>query len=342
MYIIALASFIIAVVIGLVLIPILKAFKLGQPIKTIGPVWHSSKAGTPTMGGWIFILAGAAGIFVWRWLNSSAAETSRGLPVIAAIFVFALVFGIIGFIDDLAKIRKKQNEGLTGKVKFLLQLIAALVFLFLMRNFGYLTSNLFIPFLYIEIAIPVPLYFAFAAFVIVGTVNAVNLTDGVDGVLTGVTLPVLGCFALLAFVSRQTVQFVFAIVLIGGLAGYLLFNFHPAKVFMGDTGSLFLGGAICALAFSLNIPLVLVPLCLIYIWTTLSVIIQVGVFKIRRKTRGLEYAQSHRVFKMSPFHHHLEKSGWSEYRIFAVYTIISTVCAIAAYVSIAGFTVVGG
>jgi phospho-N-acetylmuramoyl-pentapeptide-transferase len=333
MYITALASFIAAIVVGLILIPILRAFKLGQPIKEIGPVWHSSKAGTPTMGGWIFILAAAAGIVIWRWFYAEAVS-QRQLTVIAAMFIFALVFGIIGFVDDLAKIRKKHNDGLSSKAKLLLQLIAALVFLFLMRRFGFLTSVLYVPFFNVEFTLPVPVYFAFAAFVIVGTVNAVNLTDGVDGVLSGVTIPVLACFALLGLYLQMTEQLVFALALAGGLAGYLLFNFHPAKVFMGDTGSLFLGGAICALAFSFNLPLLLIPLGLIYIWTTLSDILQITVFKYRRKRKGLAYAQSHRLFKMAPFHHHLEKSGWSEYRIFTVYTIISVICSAAAYLTI--------
>jgi len=322
-------AFTAAVIFALIFIPFMRSIKAGQPIKTIGPVWHMSKQGTPTMGGWIFIVGTVAGLVLYDYTGNSSAYITH-----IALFVFALVYAIIGFVDDAAKVRKRDNDGMSAGMKFVLQLAVALAFLFLMRYMGYLHPNVYVPFFEITVPFPEPLYFAFAAFVIVGTVNAVNITDGVDGVLTGTSLPVVACFAAVAYVWKSYEITAFAVALFAAMLGYLLFNFHPAKVFMGDTGSLFLGGAICAMAFALDVPLILVPLGVLYIVETFSDLIQIAQAKYLRKRFGLKWKdvpEKVKIFKMAPLHHHLEKCGWSEYKIFIVFTLISTLCAVIAF-----------
>lgn len=248
------------------------------------------------------------------------------------VLLFALVFGAIGFLDDWEKLRKKQNLGLSAKAKFLLQLVAALVFVLLLRRMGYISTHLYIPFWNTEVYIPEVIYFILAAFIIVGTVNAVNITDGVDGLASGTSIPVCLFFAAVSFLcgDKYMALGIFASALLGGLMGFLVYNFNPAKVFMGDTGSLFLGGAIAALAFAYDMPLILITLGIIYIIETLSDIIQVTYFKL---THGK------RVFKMAPFHHHLEMGGWTgkkwkEKELFALFTSISLVFAIISFIGV--------
>ena len=245
-------AFGVAAILGQILIPVLRRLKAGQSIREDGPTWHMSKQGTPTMGGLMFIAAIAIAIVAAGWEQMGQGNWNH-----IVVFLFALVFGVIGFIDDFQKLRHKANEGLTAPQKFLLQLAAAIVFTILLRNTGYLTPNLYIPFVGVEVALPWVVYMIFAAFVMVGTVNAVNLTDGVDGLATGVTIPVAVFYlGVSAWYGREDITILSA-ALVGGLAAFLMYNFHPAKVFMGDTGSLFLGGMVCGLAFALNIPLVL-------------------------------------------------------------------------------------
>ena len=320
-------AFLFATAFGKFYIPWLEKEKARQEIRKEGPTWHQSKSGTPTMGGVMFILAAA---LVCLTLGFPSMLHGR----FAHIFVlgFALVFGAIGFLDDWEKIRKKQNLGLSAKSKFLLQLTAALVFILLMRRLGYIRTDLFIPFSGKVLHIPEWLYFVFAAFVIVGTVNAVNLTDGLDGLASGTSLPVVLFFVVLTVAWGQNYLELglFASGLLGGLIGFLVYNFNPAKVFMGDTGSLFLGGAVAALAFAFDIPLVLVTLGIIYIVEALSVIIQVGYFKL---------SHGKRIFKMAPIHHHLEMGGWTgkkwrEKEIFVLFTGISLVFAIISFIGV--------
>ena len=314
----------VAVLVGRYYVPWLRKIKAGQEIREDGPVWHKSKAGTPTMGGVIFI----AGVIV--------AVFTVGFPALregefGALFVllFSLFYGAIGFLDDYEKLRKKQNLGLSAKAKFLLQVAVAVALLFLLRLEGYLTPNLYVPFWNVTFPLPEWLYFILAAFIIVGTVNSVNLTDGLDGLATCVTIPVFVCYTAVAFAwgAGFSSLAIFAAGLTGAMFGFLLYNFYPAKCFMGDTGSLFLGGAVCGMAFALDMPLILVPLGIIYIIEALSDIIQVGYFKL---------SHGKRVFKMAPFHHHLEKGGWSghkwtEKQIVALFTAISAVFAILAF-----------
>ena len=242
------------------------------------------------------------------------------------VFLFALVFGAIGFVDDFQKLRHHANEGLTAPQKFLLQLAAAIVFVILMRRDGYLTPDLYIPFLNVEIVgIPWIVYMVFAAFVMVGTVNAVNLTDGVDGLATGVTIPVMICYVAVSAWYGRTDLVIVSAALAGGLSAFLIYNFHPAKVFMGDTGSLFLGGAVCGLAFALDLPLMIPIVGLIYVLEVLSDIIQVVYFK---KTGGK------RFFRMAPLHHHLEMGGWSETKLFCVFSGITLVLCLLAFLGV--------
>ena len=321
-------AFIATVLFGnFLLLPYLRRIKAGQSIREDGPVWHMAKQGTPTMGGIMFIV----GILV--------AMLTVGLPSLRAgrfghviVFVFALIYAAIGFLDDYEKLKKKQNLGLTASQKFLLQLVVAIVLVLVLRAQGFLSPHLYIPFVRRTLFLPEIVYFVFAAFVIVGTVNAVNITDGVDGLVTGVSLPVAACYALLAlhWGSLYLDLGLFAAALFGSLVGFLLFNFNPAKVFMGDTGSLFLGGAICGIAFAMDVPLILVPLGAIYIAETMSDIIQVGYYKA---TGGK------RFFKMAPLHHHFEMGGWSgkkwsEKKVFTVFTTVSAIFAVIAYFSV--------
>jgi len=320
-------SFVVTVLFGRVLIPTLRRMKAGQNIREDGPVWHMAKQGTPTMGGLMFIVG--IGVTVFTVGIPSILVGSFGHVI---VFVFSLVFAGIGFLDDYEKLKKKQNLGLTVSQKFLIQLVVAIVLVLVLRQLGFLSPNLLIPFVGWTLLLPEIVYFIFAAFVIVGTVNAVNITDGVDGLVTGVSLPVALCFGALAL--RWGALYgelgLFAGALFGGLVGFLLYNFNPAKVFMGDTGSLFLGGAICGLAFAMDIPLILVPLGAVYIAETLSDIIQMVYYKA---TGGK------RFFRMAPLHHHFEMGGWSgrkwgERKVFFVFTLVSVIFAVIAYFSV--------
>ena len=316
-------SFVLTLVIGRFLIPELRKLKAGQEIREDGPTWHKSKAGTPTMGGIMFILGGGVTVFVLGW-----DAMLRGSFVHLYVYLFALIFGIIGFVDDYRKVRQHQNEGLTAKQKFVLQLAAAVVFLCLMRYEGLLSNALYIPFANVTVTVNWIVYLVFAAFVIVGCVNAVNLTDGIDGLACSVTFVVMVFFTVTGTLwSAQDRQGLFPAALEGGLAAFFVYNHHPAKVFMGDTGSLFLGGAVAALAFAMDMPLILILVGIIYIAETMSDIIQVTYFKA---THGK------RFFKMAPLHHHLELSGWSEAKLVAVFSGITLVFCALAFLGVQG------
>lgn len=325
----AVVAFVISAVTGKFLVPALRRWKAGQSIKEDGPTWHMSKQGTPTMGGLMFILATIIVVLV---VNGPAILSGDWTSVI--VLVFALVFGAIGFLDDYAKIKKKENTGLTAGQKFLLQLAAAILFIVLLRKCGILSPNLYVPFFGVELHLPWVVYLIFAVLVITGTVNAVNITDGLDGLSSSVTLPVCAFFAAAfgwAWVKWQQSgtagMAVFAAALFGGLVGFLVYNHYPAKVFMGDTGSLFLGGAVCGMAFALDLPLILILVGIIYIIETLSDIIQVTYFKA---THGK------RIFRMAPLHHHLEMGGWNEKKVVFVFASISLVFCILAFFGVMG------
>ena len=304
---------------GYLLLPVLHALKAGQSIREIGPTWHNKKAGTPMMGGLMFVLAAVICLLC-------------NIPFVTDYSVYfvlllALSFGAVGFVDDFTKLKKKQNEGLTSKQKLLLQLAVSALFLYIMYRNGSLSCALYIPFVDVSFQVHPLIYIFFAMFVMLGCDNAVNLTDGVDGLCGSVTIPVMIFFTAVAVSMGKFDLALLPASLTGALVAYLFYNWHPAKVFMGDTGSLFLGGAVCALAFALDMPLVLVLVGFIYICETLSVILQVGYFKM---THGK------RLFKMSPIHHHFEMCGWKEVKIVLVFTAITAVMCWLAWFGIQG------
>ena len=313
-------SLVITLAAGKLLIPALIRLKAGQSIKEVGPTWHKGKQGTPTMGGLMFIIGIGIAILILGWKGMLEGNFTH-----LYVYVFALVFGVIGYIDDYQKVKHHQNTGLTAPQKFLLQLVVAVIFLFVLKKSGDLSCDLYIPFWNLDLEIPAAVYMIFAAFVIVGCVNAVNLTDGVDGLSSSVTIPVMVFFAATAYIYGRTTLALLPATVAGGLAAFLCYNFHPAKVFMGDTGSLFLGGMVCGMAFALDMPLILILVGIIYICETLSVILQVTYFKL---THGK------RIFKMTPIHHHFELCGWKEEKIVFVFTAITLVMCVLAYLGV--------
>lgn len=318
-------AFLFATAFGKFYVPWLRRIKAGQEIKENGPAWHMSKSGTPTMGGVMFILAA-----ILVCITVCFEGMLRGEFVNVFIVLFACVFGAIGFLDDWEKLAKKQNLGLSAKAKFLLQLVASLVFVLLMRQIGYVRPSFYLFFVDKTIYMPEWLYFLISSFIIVGTVNAVNITDGIDGLAASTSIPVFLFFVALTLVFGDEFEQMGFIAsgMIGGLLGFLVYNFNPAKCFMGDTGSLFLGGMIAALAYGYNMPIMLITLGFVFLMETLSDIIQVGYFKL---------SHGKRVFKMAPFHHHLEMGGWlghkwKEKEIVALFTGISLVMAIISFI----------
>ncbi|MCL1819897.1 MAG: phospho-N-acetylmuramoyl-pentapeptide-transferase [Oscillospiraceae bacterium] len=314
-------AFAVTVGAGFVLIPLLRRLKFGQTILEIGPAWHKSKQGTPTMGGFMFMLGISAAIIVMGW-----GSMRDGYYAHLFILGFSWLFGIIGFTDDFFKIKNKRNLGLSAIQKLMLQGAVSAAFLALMRIHGFLTSDVYVPFLDITFPLNWIVYLIFCILLVAGMVNAVNLTDGIDGLCAGITMPVAAFFTVIAIAWARGEVSLTAAALFGGMLGFLLFNFHPAKVFMGDTGSLFLGGMICGLAFAADAPLLLIPVGLVFIIEMFSVILQVLYFKA---TKGK------RLFKMSPIHHHFEKSGWGEKTIFTVFTLITVALCVAAYFAVA-------
>ncbi len=307
-----LISFLVSVVLGPVMIPWLRRLKFGQQILEDGPKWHEKKSGTPTMGGMIFI----AGVLV---TGIVALLVDFNIKLLMMLLI-SLGFGIIGFIDDYVKVVKKQNQGLTAPQKFILQVILSCIYIFVMNYTGDLNTEIIIPFTKITWEMPWWLYIVFTLFVITGTVNAVNLTDGLDGLAASITVVVALFFAVMAYLFNAPATLIFAIAVLGGCLGFLIFNHYPARVFMGDTGSLFLGGAITVMAVGMKMPLLLIIAGFVYLFEALSVIMQVASFKLTGK----------RIFKMSPIHHHFEMCGWSEVKIVTVFTLVTVIlCAIA-------------
>lgn len=315
-------TFLLTVILSHFLIPVLASRKMGQRILEIGPRWHKNKEGTPTMGGLAFIIAsvvaGAAGCAVLFFHGDT-----EHLPGLILTLALAVAGGMIGIIDDLAKLRKKQNEGLSAAQKFLLQLLCAGIYLFGMAWFHQITTDLYIPYFAVTWHLG-PFYYAVALVLICGVMNAVNLTDGIDG-LASSTVLVVGVFYGAAALLQGAEHVVpgaaaIAALTVGATAGFLVYNFYPARVFMGDTGSLFLGSLVVGGAFLLGNPLIVIVCGMVFIFEDISVILQVGYFKL---THGK------RLFKMAPFHHHLEKSGWGEIRIVLTLSLI-TACLCAA------------
>lgn len=328
----AILSFIITALLGKVLIPFLHKIKYGQTILDIGPSWHKNKQGTPTMGGLMFIIAifltvGICVPLCYRMSNVSgtiAAETPLMVTKIFAGLFMAVGFGVIGFFDDYIKVVKKRNLGLTSLQKLILQFLVAAAYLstvYISEKIqgGTQMTTTTIPFIgAIDFRV---FYWILSAVLIVGVVNAVNFTDGIDGLNSSVTFFVAIFFMIISSLVGAIGLATMAAALGGGCLGFLVWNFNPAKVFMGDTGSLFLGGMVCALAFGLDMPVLLLPMGIVYICEIGSVVLQVVYFKL---THGK------RLFKMSPIHHHFEMCGWSEMKICTVFGMVTALGGIIA------------
>ena len=301
-----------------ILIPILRSHKAGQKILDIGPRWHKSKEGTPIMGGIGFILAILAVVALFFVYVGIKGEATKYIPL-ALTIAFAVSNGAIGFVDDYCKLIKKQNEGLTRKQKLVLQFAITAGYLCVMGYTGYLPSQIVIPL--INLPIRGVLWYILAAILTVGVVNGANFTDGLDGLASTVTYVIGIFFALFAFYAKDTGLSVVGGAIIGATLGFLLYNIHPAKVFMGDTGSLFLGAIVMGTLFQMQEPLLLFLVCAVYIFELLSTVLQILYFKA---THGK------RLFKMAPIHHHFEKCGWSENKIVIVFALVQfAFCALA-------------
>ncbi len=301
------------------LIPKLRSMKMGQKILDIGPRWHKSKEGTPTMGGIAFavpvtvVTAAALALAPTLGINVPTA------PVLLTLLL-AVGNGVIGVIDDLTKFRKKQNEGLTAPQKYALQLAMAGAFLALLRLYGTPDTTVSVPFTDIHLELGW-FYYVFALIFITGIINSVNLTDGIDGLASSVTFVVAAFLSVLGFTYANNGAVLLGSVTVGATLGFLVYNFYPARVFMGDTGSLFLGGIVAGAAFVIDSPLCIAIAGIIYICEAMSDIIQVGVYKLTHK----------RVFRMAPIHHHFEKCGWSEKKIVFVFSAVTLIASAIAY-----------
>ena len=309
-------SFIASVVISLVIIPILRRLKVGQIERQEGPESHLKKQGTPTMGGVVMIISILVmSIFMYLQYIKSEPEVAKNLIPLAIV---TIGFGIIGFIDDFKKLVLKNTDGLKPAFKMLGLLIISVIFvIYLLQILGIGTETL-VPILKEYIKIPMLIYIPFAILVMLGTTNAVNLTDGIDGLATSITTIIIASLTVIGIVLEVKEVVILGSIICGVNLGFLLFNMHPAKVFMGDTGSLLLGGAIASMALYLKMPLILLVIALIPVIETLSVIIQVVYYKKTKK----------RIFKMTPIHHHFELSGWKENKIVTVFSILTLVLCI--------------
>ena len=303
------------------LIPKLRSMKMGQKILDIGPRWHKSKEGTPTMGGIGFAVPVVVVCAIAMVYIHFSGKSSSLLPL-ALTLMLAAGNCAIGVIDDLTKFKKQQNEGLTAPQKFALQLAMAGGFIAMLKIYGEIDTSLAIPFTSVELELGW-FYYVFALVFITGIINSVNLTDGIDGLASSVTLVVAILFSVLAFFSEGIELAVLGASMIGATLGFLMYNFYPARVFMGDTGSLFLGGLVAGAAFMIDNPLVVAIAGIIYICEAMSDIIQVGVYKLTHK----------RVFKMAPIHHHFEKCGWSEIKVVVVFSLVTAVFSVIAFLA---------
>ncbi len=323
--IVALTAFGISAVTGIFLIPLLKKLHFGQTIYEKGPAWHKDKQGTPMMGGFMFIIGTAAavavGYAIYRFRGADAAslpDNTRLYKLLAGL-AFALLNGCIGFTDDYIKAVKKQNLGLKAKQKMVMQLVLSCAFLYALYLLGDRSTEITFPFFGdVDFGI---LYYPIMVLYLIFLTNAVNLTDGVDGLCGSVTVVSSLSFVMLCAAMGEWEYSIYAMALAGGCLGFLIWNLHPAKVFMGDTGSMFLGGSMCALGFAMHKHLLLALIAIVYVLDALSVVIQVIYFKL---TKGK------RLFKMSPIHHHFEMCGWSEYKIVITFSAAALIAGIAA------------
>lgn len=324
-------ALVVTLVFGPVFIPWLRRLKFGQEIREEGPKWHQKKSGTPTMGGIMFIAGMAVAILATTIIFAVNGNFDTTYAKCILLFIISLGFGAIGFVDDYIKVVKKRNLGLTAAQKFIMQVVLSGVYVVVLYAMGELNTQIRIPFTNLEPDIPAWLYIPFVMFIVVGVVNAVNLTDGLDGLASSVTAVVGVFFALASYiVFEQYGVTVFSAAIVGGLIGFLFYNKYPAKVFMGDTGSLFLGAAVALMAIDLGLPILLILVGFVYFAETLSVIMQTAYFKYTKK----KYGEGRRIFKMSPLHHHFEMCGWNEKKIVAVFTLVTVVLCIVSWFAI--------
>ena len=314
-------ALVVTLVFGPVFIPWLRKLKFGQEIREEGPKWHQKKSGTPTMGGIMFIVAMAIAILVTTVIFAMNGNFNTTYARCIVLFVISLGFGVIGFVDDYIKVVKKRNLGLTAPQKFIMQVVLAAIYIAVLYFIGELDTAIKIPFTSIEWIMPIWLYIPFVMFVVVGVVNAVNLTDGLDGLASSITTIVGIFFMLVSYIVFKEY---------GVLIGFLWYNKYPAKVFMGDTGSLFLGASVALMAIDLKMPIHLILIGFVYFMETLSVIMQTAYFKYTKK----KYGEGRRIFKMSPIHHHFEMCGWKEKKIVAVFTLVTVITCAVAYFAI--------
>ncbi len=306
-------SFIITIILGPIFIPLLKKLNIGQNVRDDGPKTHLKKSGTPTMGGIIILVA-----LLITTLTSGMVKKDTYILLLSTFG-----FGLIGFIDDFIKVVKNRSLGLKPYQKLIGQVILAVILAIYQSNTSMLGTKIIVPFTdkYLDLG---PFYVPFIAFVVVGTVNSVNLTDGLDGLASGVTLIVLSFFGIVALNWGMNSISIFAAALTGGCLGFLIYNSYPAKVFMGDTGSLALGGAVSGLAILLNLPLIIPIVGGIYFIEAISVIIQVISYKLTGK----------RVFLMAPLHHHFEQKGWKETKVVAVFWSVTVILCLVGIISL--------
>lgn len=310
-------SFVIAIILGLIIIPILKKLKVGQIERDDGPKSHLKKQGTPTMGGIIMMITmilSVTGTYVFFSVTGRIDIANKILPML----ILTLGFGVIGFIDDFKKLVLKNTDGLKPKYKMLGLLIISVAFVIYLIQGAHLGTEIFIPFVKTYIEIPLILYIPFAIIVILATTNAINLTDGIDGLSSSVSAIIVTTLVIIGILIGLPEVSIFGSIIIGAILGFLVFNLHPAKVFMGDTGSLLLGGVISALALYMKMPLILLIIALVPVLETLSVILQVIYYKKTGK----------RLFKMAPLHHHFELSGWKENKVVIIFSTVTLLLCI--------------
>lgn len=314
---ILLLSFVISIVFAIIIIPILRRLKVGQIERTDGPESHLKKQGTPTMGGVIIaitLIITSLFLYFYEYRQSEPEVASKIIPL---VFV-SLGFGLVGFTDDFKKLRYKNTKGLKPLYKMLGLLIISVIYTLFLVKFLNMGTDTYIPIIKKYVTMPIWLYIPFAIFVLLGTTNAINLTDGVDGLSSSVTTIILTCLVAISIILGVKEITIVGTILIGACLGFLLFNLHPAKVFMGDTGSLLLGGAIAGIALYLKMPLILIIIALVPIIETVSVMIQVTYYKKTGK----------RIFNMAPIHHHFELCGWKEGKIVSIFSLLTLVCCI--------------
>ncbi len=319
---ILLLSFAVSVIISLIVIPTLRRLRVGQSERDDGPESHLKKKGTTTMGGLILIIATLL-LSAFLYIDYSADQPEIATRLLPMIFV-TIGFGIIGFIDDFKKVVLHNTDGISPKAKMggllVISLIYVLMLVFAFKN----GTDIYIPFFKTYLTLPVWLYIPFAVIVILATTNAVNLTDGIDGLSTSVTTIILTCLTVISIIWGVKETTIFGCIVIGAGLGFLLFNLHPAHIFMGDTGSLLLGGAIAGISLYLKLPLLLIIIAIVPLVETLSVILQVAYYKKTKK----------RLFKMAPIHHHFEMLGWKENKIVSTFSIITLIASIIGILAI--------